>query len=97
LEPTSYLTETGITTSFRDTDYATSNPTSRTTTTTYLQNTGATAYEVPTSHETTTTYDTDYLTQRETSRDTEVITSWLTDDNVTTSFTTSRSTTWFTQ
>ena len=97
LEPTSYLTETDRVTSFRDTDYATSNPTSRTTTTTYLQNTGATAYEVPTSHETTTTYDTDYLTQRETSRDTEVITSWLTDDNVTTSFTTSRSTTWFTQ
>lgn len=97
LEPTSYLTETGRTTSFRDTDYATSNPTSRTTTTTYLQNTGATAYEVPTSHQTTTTYDTDRLTQRETSRDTEVITSWLTDDNVTTSFTTSRSTTWFTQ
>lgn len=97
LETTSYLTESGVNTLFRDTDYATSNPTSRTTTTTYLQNTGATSYEVPTSHETTTTYDTDYLTQRETSRDTEVITSWLTDDNVTTSFTTSRSTTWFTQ
>jgi hypothetical protein len=97
LENTTYPTDTALTTSFRDTDYATSNPTSRTTTTTYLQNTGATAYEVPTSHSTTTTYDTDSLTQQSTTRDTEVITSWLTDDDVTTSFTTSRSTTWFTQ
>jgi len=97
LEPTTYPTESGISTLYRDTDYTTTQSTSRTTTTTYLQNTGATSYEVPTTRETTTTYDTDYLTQRETSRDTEVITSWLTDDNVTTSFTTSRSTTWFTQ
>jgi hypothetical protein len=97
LEPTTYLTESGISTSYRNTDYTTTQSTSRTTTTTYLQNTGATAYEVPTTRETTTTYDTDYLTQQETSRDTEVITSWLTDDNVTTTFTTSRSTTWFTQ
>ena len=97
LETTTYQTETGITTSFRDTDYPTSNPTSKTTTTTFLQNTGATSYEVPTSNQTTTTYDTDTLTQQETSRDTEVITTWLTDDDITTSFTTSRSTTWFTQ
>jgi hypothetical protein len=97
LEPTTYPTESGISTSYRNTDYITTQSTSRTTTTTYLQNTGATAYEVPTTRETTTTYDTDYLTQQETSRDTEVITSWLTDDNVTTTFTTSRSTTWFTQ
>lgn len=97
LEPTTYPTESGISTSYRNTDYTTIQSTPHITTNTYLQNTGATAYEVPTTRETTTTYDTDYLTQQETSRDTEVITSWLTDDNVTTTFTTSRSTTWFTQ